>query len=72
VGRILEWLNVRKGEKEKEAEQPDLIEKQAERLKTNAENLEIKIPDELQKALQTYLAESEEEKSEKQKVRETE
>lgn len=72
VGRILEWLNVRKGEKEKEAEQPDLIEKQAERLKTNAENLEIKIPDELQKALQTYLAESGEEKSEKQKVRETE
>ncbi|SFA55545.1 hypothetical protein SAMN05192569_106313 [Parageobacillus thermantarcticus] len=55
VGRFLEWHRIKRQGQNQEQETNGLTEQQQERLVANAENLDIQMPEQLQKALKAYI-----------------
>jgi restriction system protein len=55
MGRILEWRRTKQEEQNQGQETNEPTEQQKERLVANAENLDIQLPEQLQKALKAYV-----------------
>lgn len=75
MGRILEWRAQNKETKKQEEEQKDLTkvpEQQQQRLVANAENLDIRIPETLEKTLKQYIEQLNKENTEAEETKKEE